>query len=306
MSSSEAIVESRNPFNKPVYTFSALPPHMTVDGRAVLKSVNLPVYATPRRMAAVMRAIADYSAVRERKDELAAEYRPPERPRPALPETAGALDEHAAKRILADCGIAVTRDALLPAESRVTALPGDLRYPVAVKIASSHIAHKTDIGAVKLNVNGDGELAVAAAEVVANARRAAPNAKLSGVLVSEMVTDGLETIIGVVNDPAFGPVVAFGLGGVFAETLRDTTYRIAPFDMETAREMIGELRGAALFGGLRGQPPRDVEALAQMLARVSELAWSLRDRLTEMDMNPVLVRPQGRGVVAADALVVLR
>jgi acyl-CoA synthetase (NDP forming) len=121
-----------------------------------------------------------------------------------------------------------------------------------------------------------------------------------------MVPDGLETIIGVVNDPAFGPVVAFGLGGIFAETLRDTTYRIAPFDIETAREMIQELRGAALFGGVRGQRPRDVEALAQELARVSELAWVLRERLAEMDVNPVLVRPQGMGVVAADALIVLR
>jgi acyl-CoA synthetase (NDP forming) len=129
---------------------------------------------------------------------------------------------------------------------------------------------------------------------------------LSGVLVSEMVTDGLETLIGVVNDPTFGPVVAFGLGGIFAETLRDTTYRVAPFDVETAREMIQELRGAALFGSVRGRPPRDVESLARTLVLVSELAWLARDRLAEMDVNPVFVRQQGSGVVAADALIVLR
>jgi acetate---CoA ligase (ADP-forming) len=306
VSSSEAIVASRNPFDKPIYAFSALPPHMTVEGRAVLKSANIPVYGTPRRMAAVMRAMADFTVARERKDRLAAEYRPPERPRPALPRSAGSLDEHAAKRVLAEFGIAVTRDVLLPADSKVTALPDGMQFPVAVKIVSGDIAHKTDIGAVKLNVSGNERLAAAAAEVVANARKAAPQAKLAGVLVSEMVTDGIETIVGVVNDPAFGPVVAFGLGGIFAETLRDTTYRIAPFDVDTAREMIGELRGAALFGGLRGQSPRDTEALAATLARVSELAWLLRDSLAEMDINPVLVRPQGRGVAAADALIVLR
>ena len=200
----------------------------------------------------------------------------------------------------------MTRDVLLAAATPVSDLPAGLQFPVAVKIVSSDIPHKTDIGAVKLNVASKGELASAAAEVVANARRAMPAAVLSGVLVSEMVPDGLETLIGVVNDPTFGPVVAFGLGGIFAETLKDTTYRIAPFDVETAREMIRELRGAALFDGVRGRPARDVEALARSLALVSELAWLTRDRLAEMDVNPVLVRPQGRGAVAADALMIIR
>ena len=101
-------------------------------------------------------------------------------------------------------------------------------------------------------------------------------------------------------------VVVFGLGGILAETLRDTTYRVAPFDVDTAREMIEELRAAAIFRGVRGQPPRDVGALAQTLAAVSEFAWLARDRLAELDLNPVLVRPAGAGVAIADALIVLR
>src|SRR5262249_39496188 len=157
----------------------------------------------------------------------------------------------ASKQVLARFGIAVTRDALLSVDQPLSALPAGMRFPVAVKIVSRDIAHKTDIGAVKPGIATGDELAAAAAGGVGHARKAAPQAALAGVLVTEMVADGLETLIGVVNDPAFGPVVAFGLGGIFAETLRDTTYRVAPFDIETAREMIQELRGAALFGAVR-------------------------------------------------------
>ncbi|MGH8619949.1 MAG: acetate--CoA ligase family protein, partial [Burkholderiales bacterium] len=126
------------------------------------------------------------------------------------------------------------------------------------------------------------------------------------LLVSEMIRDGIETIVGVVNDAVFGPVVAFGVGGIFAEILRDITYRLAPFDLATAREMIGELKASALFAGARGKPAGDTDALAQTLVTVSELAWRLRDSLEEMDINPLLVRPRGQGVVAADALLRFR
>ncbi|MBI3055923.1 MAG: acetate--CoA ligase family protein, partial [Betaproteobacteria bacterium] len=142
--------------------------------------------------------------------------------------------------------------------------------------------------------------------VAARNQQRAPQAVLSGLLVSPMIGDGIETIVGVVSDPVFGPVVAFGMGGVYAETLKDLTYRLAPFDVETARVMIRELRASPIFDGLRGQPPRDVDALAVALAAVSQMAWTMRDRLAELDINPMLVRPRGSGVVAADALVVLR
>ncbi len=135
--------------------------------------------------------------------------------------------------------------------------------------------------------------------------RAVPGAKIDGVLVSEMA-DGVETLIGVINDPSFGPVVALGLGGVLTEVLKDVTYRIAPFDLDTARDMIGELRAAALLDGYRGKPAADKEALAQALVAVSQMATALAPRLKEMDINPVFVRAAGRGIAAADALVVLK
>ena len=137
-------------------------------------------------------------------------------------------------------------------------------------------------------------LAEAVRTVTANAAKAVPGAKIDGVLVSEMA-QGVEALIGVINDESFGPVVALGLGGVLTEVLKDVTYRIAPFDLETAREMIAELRGAKLFDGYRGQPAADKEALARTLVAASQMAAALAPRLKELDINPVFVGPSRRG-----------
>ena len=120
------------------------------------------------------------------------------------------------------------------------------------------------------------------------------------------MASGLEVIVGAVNDRFFGPVVAFGLGGVYTELLKDVTHRFAPFDVETAKEMIGEIKGAALLHGYRGSPALDVDALADALSRVSLLIADHADRIAEIDVNPLFVRPKGQGVLAADALVVLK
>jgi succinyl-CoA synthetase beta subunit len=186
------------------------------------------------------------------------------------------------------------------------AAAAELPYPVALKIVSPDIAHKTDIGAVRLGIADEHALAAAAAEIVANVRRTAPKARLDGLLASEMIHDGIEMIVGVVNDAAFGPVIAVGLGGVYTEILHDVAYRIAPFRLAEAHAMLDELKGRALLDGARGLRSSDVDALAQALVRVADLAWTLRGRLQELDINPLLVRPHGQGVIAADALVVLR
>ena len=277
--SATATLAARNPGNKPVFVFSALPPEMTVEGREIFRNAGIPTMGTPRRVAAAMGKLADYSLARARSARLSTEYLPALRDQPTLPTGSGTLDEHASKQILREFGLNVTRDVLLDANVAVKQLPEGMKFPVAVKIVSRDIAHKSDIGGVKLSITDNAQLERAVAKVVANAKQAAPAAAIAGVLVSEMVSDGLETIIGVLNDPVFGPIVVFGLGGVLAETLRDTTYRVAPFDTETAREMIGELRASPIFAGLRGQAPRDVDALAKTLTRVSEFVWLRRDLL---------------------------
>jgi acetyltransferase len=173
-------------------------------------------------------------------------------------------------------------------------------------VLSPDIAHKTDIGGVVLGVANHAALRAAARAVVANARRAHPSAGIEGVLVAEMITDAVEVIVGAVDDSVFGPVVLLGMGGILAEAMRDVTYRVAPFDRPEARAMIGELRAGRIFDGMRGRPACDIDALADALVNVSQLAWQQRARIAELDINPLLVRPQGLGVVAADALVVLR
>lgn len=290
--------------SKPIVVFSGMNDALAPEGLQILRTAGIPVYSSPKRAAGAMARLAGYAEALARGRQLDNAAPAAEMPVSELPSGPATLNEYDSKRLIAAAGVPVTRDRLLPLA------PGcdgdDLLFPVVLKIVSPDIAHKTDVGAVRLGIADAKELAAAAALIVANARNAVPQARLDGLLASEMVSDGVETIVGVINDAAFGPVVAFGLGGVFTEMLRDVTYRVAPFGVEEARMMIAELRGHAIFDAVRGRPALDVEALALTLARISEFAWALRDRLAEMDINPLLVRPRGCGVVAADALVVLR
>ncbi len=290
---------------KPVLAFSVMPPEIAGAGRSILNDAGIPVLPSPARVARAMGMLADYAEALARRDSTDEIPAPPDLPTLKLPDGAVALDEHESKALVSLFGIPVTRDVMLPPDRIADGVVG-LRFPVAVKVVSRDIAHKTDIGAVRLGIIDASALGAAAAEVIANTRHARPNARISGVLACEMVPGGIETIVGVVNDPAFGPVVALGLGGVLAETLRDVTFRVAPFGLDSAHAMIDELRSRELFAGVRGQSARDVEALAQALTRLSTMAWILRSRLAEIDINPLLVLARGQGVVAADALIVLR
>ncbi len=297
------VVEAMKHTDKPILAFCSVPYEAGPEGFDLIAEHGIPMQPSPRRVAYAMGRLADYYDTLQQRDRICNPPQPKARPLPPLPAGAATLDEHESKNVLRAFGIPVTQDLLLEVGAPV---PADVNFPVAVKIASRDIAHKSDIGGVRLYVQDNIQLKQSVIEVLVNAKRAAPKANIAGVLVSEMVTDGLETIVGVVNDACFGPVVVFGLGGILAETIRDVTYRVAPFDKVEALGMVREIRGAKLFDGVRGQPARDVNALADLLVSVSDMAWLMRERVAEMDINPVLVRPVGKGVVAADALVVLK
>jgi acyl-CoA synthetase (NDP forming) len=220
-----------------------------------------------------------------------------------LPAGPGTLGEHRSKQILGRYGIPAVSETLLTPDAVEALTASPVPFPVAVKIESPDVPHKTEAGAVRLGVRDLAGLKQAAREVVAAARKHHPDARIEGILVQEMAS-GLEVIVGAVNDATFGPTIAFGLGGVFTELLRDVTHRFAPFDADAARGMIGEIKGAALLTGYRGRPALDVAALAETLARVSQLIADHADRIAEIDVNPLFVREQG--VVAADALIVLK
>ncbi len=268
----------------------------------VLEAAGVPFVTTPVRLARAAAVLARFAADRRRL----LPRQTPSAPKPSavtLPEGAVTLNEAESKAVLRAFGVPVAKEVFVAAGADASAV-GALQAPFAVKVVSRDVPHKTEAGGVRLGVAREA-LAEAARSVADNARKAVPGAKIDGVLVSEMA-QGLETLIGVINDPAFGPVVALGLGGVLTEVLKDVTYRVAPFDLETAREMIAELRAAKLFEGYRGKPAADKDALAQALVAVSGMAVALAPRLKELDINPVFVRPAGQGVVAADALVVLK
>jgi acetate---CoA ligase (ADP-forming) len=300
--------------DKSIVAFSGLRPELAGDAFRKFDAAGIPVLASPKRVAYAMAKLAEYGAAHARtqaKPQHDDEGRRDTKVELAdfltavQPDGGGMVDEHRSKLLLEHAGIPVTRERVLPLEPGAADC-ADLPYPVALKILSRDIAHKSDVGGVRLGLANARELVRAASEVVGSVRQSAPAALLEGLLACEMIDDGVETIAGVVHDAAFGPVVAFGLGGIHTEILRDMSYRVAPFDIDEAHAMIAELRARALFAGVRGSPPLDVDALAATLVRISELAWALRERLTQLDINPLLVRPRGRGVIAADALLVLR
>jgi acetyltransferase len=299
------VAEIASRTEKPMLVFSAMPHALVPQALRILAEANIPVIPSPTRLARAASVLADYAAQRERSTLASAASQVTLQP--DLPSTLGALDEAASKRLLACAGIPVTRDAVLAIHNGVPeAAPSAIQFPVAVKVLSPDIAHKSDIGGVALDIRDHAALNSAVRRVLDNAVRAQPSARIDGVLVCEMITDAVEVIVGVVNDSVFGPVVLLGMGGILAEALRDVTYRVAPFDESEARRMIAELRSARVFDGFRGRAACDVDALGAALSTISNFAWQQRERIAELDINPLMVRPVGSGVVAADALVVLR
>jgi acyl-CoA synthetase (NDP forming) len=225
---------------------------------------------------------------------------PPVRSMAPLPS--GAIGEYDAKNILAAAGIPILGEVLATsaAEAAAASRLGDR---LVLKIVSPEITHKTEVGGVMLDVPA-AEAGAAYDRLVSRVKERVPNAKLDGVIISPMVRGGTEMILGVQNDAVFGPVVMLGLGGIFVEVLRDVTFRIAPFGIEEARNMIAELRGAAILKGARGQPPADTDALAETVSNLSLFAAAHKARLKSVDVNPLLVRAKGEGVAALDALII--
>ena len=223
---------------------------------------------------------------------------------PRVSLTDNAFSEREAKRLLKQAGIPFSDEALVKRGDDAGVAAARIGFPVAIKISSPDIAHKTEIGGVVLNVRDEDQARAATAAILANAADKRPDARLEGVIVSPMVTGGVEIIAGVVHDPVFGPVVMFGLGGVFVEVLKDVTFRAAPFDVAESHRMIREIRGYAVLEGVRGAPPSDVDALAETLSRLSRFAAMNADAVDSIDLNPVRVMPQGGGIIALDALLV--
>ena len=216
------------------------------------------------------------------------------------------LTEVEAKQVFEFYGLPVTKTLLSKSEEEAVALASGMGYPVVMKIVSPDILHKSDAGGVKVNVKDETSLRAAYNEILKNAKNYKSDADIHGIAVQQMAPWGTEVILGSVNDPSFGPTMMFGLGGIFVEVLKDVTFRVAPVSNHQARRMLSEIRGAPILAGIRGEKPRDHQALADTISRYSTMIIDLADEMSESDANPVLVYEEGRGVNIVDARIILK
>ena len=279
---------------------------------ATLVARGLPVYRDALTCLKAVRAAMTYGEFlrRHRKATAHPPVRPAgidtERARSLLGAGVGTLTERASKEILAAYGISVTRENLAHSADEAAAIAAEIGGPVALKIESADIPHKTEASAIRLNIDGEAAVRRAYDEVIAAAQRYNPAAHINGVLVQAMVPPGVEVMLGIASDPTFGPVIVAALGGIHVEVLRDVAYRIPPLAPADAHAMLRELRAYALFEGVRGARACDIDALCDTIVRLSWLAHDLGDLIAEVDINPLAVLEQGAGVRVVDALIIVQ
>jgi acyl-CoA synthetase (NDP forming) len=215
-----------------------------------------------------------------------------------------ALSESDSKALLRDAGIALPDEVLVSERDALDSAIARVGLPLVMKIQSPDIPHKSEVGGVRVNIATKGEAFIAYQALLEDARKHRPNAAIQGVLVCPMAKKGVEIIIGTLCDATFGPMVMVGLGGITTELFRDVIYRPAPVGAAEAAGMLAELKAAPLLSGFRGAAKADIPALSQLISQISVLAAASRDQISEIEINPVLVHPQGQGVTIVDALVV--
>jgi len=296
---------------KPVLTCFLGSQGLPEELRSVQAAGQIPSYTFPEAASIALARAVEYGAWLERPDGRTPTFADADRAatRAVLDAALARADEHGAwlapdevARLLEAWRIATPAMAFARTCEEAVAAAGRLGFPVAIKLASGTITHKSDVGGVRLDLRGEAEVRSAWAaiegQIVALGRRE----EMEGVTVQRMVTEGLEAIVGVTRDPSFGPLLLFGLGGVQVELLHDVVVRVHPITDLDAAEMVRGIRGAPLFAGYRGAPPGDVVRLEEILLRVSELVGEFPE-IAEFDLNPLKVLPPGRGCVALDARV---
>ncbi|WP_060891290.1 acetate--CoA ligase family protein [Streptomyces europaeiscabiei] len=274
----------------------------------LLGSSRVATFRTFANCITAVRAHLDHtrftSAYRSPFDEAPRSPSPSFRKAKALMRPGQQLSEHAAKQLLRAYGIRVPREQLVTSAAAAVRAASLVGYPVVMKASGARIAHKTELGLVKIGLTSASQIRDAYRELTDIARY--EDVSLDGVLVCQMVERGVEMVVGVTHDDLFGPTVTVGLGGVLVEVLRDSAVRVPPFAEDQAHAMLAELRGRALLDGVRGAPPADVDALVEVVLRVQRMALELGDEIAELDINPLMVLPRGQGAVALDALAVCR
>jgi acyl-CoA synthetase (NDP forming) len=281
----------------------------TEAGVKILTAHNVPNYIVPERAVAALKTMVDqynwqqrplpefetFDVDRERAAQVFREVRASGRLQ---------IGDAEARAILEAYRIPIPASKLCKTADEAVGCAEEIGYPVVMKIASPDILHKTDIGGVRLNVGSANDVRDSFDLITFRALRYMPDAEIWGCLVQQQVRDGKEVILGMNRDPQFGPLVMFGLGGIYVEVLKDVTFRVAPFSRGEAKEMLNEIRAINLLRGVRGQAPSDLGAITDTLLKLSQLVTDFPE-IVEMDINPLMAFEEGRGVMGIDMRLVL-
>jgi len=305
------LLESIDGCTKPVVSWWAAG-GLSDPGIRVLNGSPVVPFRSPERCAEALQALVAYSRHVEgakNTDTKSQTRSDPQNLKEAaklLNTDAASLSEHESKSLLKLYGIPVTRDKVVRSVDDAVQFAEQIGYPVVLKIDSPDILHKTDAGVIRLGIASKEDLVKSYGEMMDAATRYDPGARINGVAVQEMVAGGTEVIAGMSQDPQFGPTIAFGLGGIFVEVLKDISLRVTPLSKSDAQNMVREIKGYPILKGIRGQAPADVDAVIDLLQKLSDLVEDFKEDIAEIDINPLLVFDEGRGVKALDALVVLK
>ena len=271
---------------------------------------GIPCYTSMPSCARAIRALVEYAGFQERRRQPTSISVTPPGVRDEIGRALGAsgpvLTEVDAKLLLARYGVPRPQETLATSADQAAKAAARIGGPVALKVQSPDITHKTEAGGIALGILGETAASEAYERVLRSARRASPNAVIDGVLVQAMAPPGREIILGVTRDAVFGPMLMIGLGGIHVEVLRDIAFSPVPIGKEQALTLLDQLKGAPLLGAIRGGPPADREALAELIANLSRFAADHAELIEEIDLNPVIVHPQGQGLTVVDALIVKR
>jgi acyl-CoA synthetase (NDP forming) len=293
---------------KPVVVFSHVSGGLDPTLKSILDGGGVPFLQGTRESLGALEHLTAYAGFMEKGivDQAAVGERPSNLKEVVsqLKQQPGVLSYQESKTLLQGYGIKVPHDVMVYTVEEALAAARKIGYPLAMKGQSQAIPHKTEAGLVQLNIQSDAQLRSGFEVLKTNLQSQAPEAPFEGVLVQQMIsTDAVETILGINRDPVFGPAVVLGLGGVLVELLQDSQLRLPPLRRSEALEVIQSLKGYRILAGYRGKPRADIEALADTVVQVAQMAVDLKGVLTSLDLNPLMVLPEGQGVVAADVLM---
>ena len=303
------IVQVSGRYDKPIFT-SFMGEKDVFAGIDILQRNRIPHYTLPETMA---KAFATTYRFNKRRTLPLAKFEPfkdvDQKKAQALLESAkqagkSYLAEYEASEVLAAYGLPVVKSKIATTAQEAQKLASEVGFPLVMKVMSADVVHKSDVGGVVLNINSAQEAARAFETITKNVKKHQPQAKIDGILLRQMIPDGEEVILGVKRDVSFGPVVMFGLGGIFVEVVKDIAFKVAPVTSSEAEDMVREIKGSPLLFGMRNRQERDVKALEESIRRLSQLAYEC-PQIQELDINPLIVLEKDKGCFIADARIIL-